>query len=258
MRFAFSVSIAFASCLVSAAPTGYVMRTTQQIDAVNLATNTEVAVGNAGFPTNSLAVRPNGQLYSADPNGMLFNVTGPVPIPVAPTGFTQIGDLDFAPGGFWGFSNTSQTLFFFSLASTTVTYTATLPALAPYTVTGVAYRPSDGMLFLSGNTGLNQDSLFSIMPTASPTVNLVGAMPNGDAASYFSDIDFDASGTLYAMSWFHRDFYSVNPLTGATTLVSNGPHRDVTALALPAAVPEPTTWMAIGMGMLAVSRKRRP
>lgn len=247
-----------ASCVASlsaAAPLARVVRTNPFIDVVNVANQNEVTVSNTGFATDSLAMDPAGSLFSADATGKVFNVTAPVTFLVGSTGFTQIGDLDYATGGLWGFSNASQTLFFFDLTATSVTYSVALPTLSTVTVTGVAYRPTDGSIFLSGNTGLNNDLLFQV-PSASSTANFVGNMPNGDNLSYFADIDFDAAGALYAITWFHRDFYTVDPTTGATTLVSNGPHRDVTGMALDP-VPEPATASTLGAAFIILSRRRR-
>ncbi len=257
MRLAFSCSFAFACSVALAAPVARVVRTTSAIDVVNVATNSEVTISNTTFATNSLAMDPGGSMFSANAAGDLFNVTAPVPFLIGSTGFTQIADLDYAPGGFWGYSNSSQNLFFFDTSSSSVTYTASIPNLAAYSITGVAFRPSDGSIFLSGNVGFNQDLLF-VVPPSSNSFTILGPMPNADPGSYFSDIDFDASGTLYAMNWYHRDFYTVSTTNGATSLVSAGPHRDVTGMALPpAAVPEPTSLAALGLGGFALMRRRK-
>lgn len=117
------------------------------------------------------------------------------------------------------------------------------------TITGVAYEGATGDVYLSGNTGLNTDTLY-VVPTSSGSATSVGPMANGDALSYFSDIEFDASGTLYAMSWYHRWFYTVSTANATTSLVSSGPHRDVTAMAL--TVPEPAAVAGFGLGGVAL------
>ena len=255
MRIAILCVVACIASISTAAPLARVVRTNPFIDVVNVANQNEVTVSNTGFATDSLAMDPVGSLFSADATGKIFNVTAPVTFLVGSTGFTQIGDLDYAAGGLWGFSNANQTLFFFDFAATSVTYSVALTSLSPVTVTGVAYRPTDGSIFLSANAGLNNDLLFQV-PSASSTATLVGNMPDGDNASYFADIDFDAAGTLYAMTWFHRDFYSVNPATGATTLISNGPHRDVTGMAL-SPVPEPGSLSVLGLATLVFAKRRK-
>jgi hypothetical protein len=70
-----------------------------------------------------------------------------------------------------------------------------------------------------------------------------------------SDIDFDPStGTLHAMTWFHRWFYSVDPTTAATAFVSAGPHRDATGMALPA-IPEPGTLALTLLGLVGIGAR---
>jgi hypothetical protein len=170
---------------------------------------------------------------------------------------TQIADLDWAGNGLWGYSNASTELFFFDLGASSVTYAATLtlPASLPAgaIVTGVAHQAGSGDIFLSAHDGLNNDMLLRV-PAASNVAQLVGALAHGDSFSYISDIDFDATGTLHAMTWFHRWFYSVSPATAATSFISAGPHRDATALAL-TPVPEPTSALLLCLGLAALGAR---
>jgi hypothetical protein len=239
LRLAFaSLVVAVGAVPAEAVPFAHVVGANNATDVVDVATNAEASASATLFATDSLAIDPAGSLYSADPNGVIFDVTSPGNFPVGPTGFTQIADLDYAGNGLWGFSNQSQTLFFFDLTLNAVTSTLSDPVLSAYTITGVARRASDGSTFLSGYDALLVDWLFEIAPSATSAA-LVGSLAHGDGASYVSDIDFDpSSGTLYAMTWFHRWFYTVDPATAATTFVSAGPHRDATGMAL-LAIPEP-------------------
>ena len=238
---------------LQAAPLGWVLNTNQTLDLVNLATNADAPVNTTPFPSDSLAVSPAGTLYAADGFGNLWDVTGP-PIPVGPTLRTQIADLDWAANGLWSYSNATQELFFFDLGSSSVTYAATLTLpgslSAAAIVAGVAHDPGSGDIFLSAWDGLNNDLLLRV-PAATTTALLVGAMAHGDGFSHISDIDFDAAGTLYAVTWFHRWFYSVTPATAATSFISSGPHRDSTALAL-LPVPVPAAAWLFGGGLAAL------
>ncbi len=238
------------------APFAWVLNTNTTKHRVNVPTNAEVPLGSTGFLSDSLARTPSGVLISADANGNLWDVTGPN-IPVGPTGRTQIGDLDYGVGGLWGFSNASSELFFYDLGSNSVTYAATitLPGSGSPTVTGVAYQPGSGDIYLSANVGLNTDRLLRV-PFSTTSALLVGPMAISDAFSFVSDIDFDAGGTLYAMTWFHRDFLTVSTSTAVTTFVSAGPHRDTTAMAFDP-VPEPASLAALSLGCLAIARNRR-
>jgi hypothetical protein len=221
---------------------------------IDAATNAEVPIASNPFQSFSLAMDPSNKLYSADANGVVWNVTGG-PIPVGPTLQSQIADLDYGNGGLWGFSNVSRELFFFDLGLGTVTYSQAISGTGALTMTGVAFDQSTGDVYLSGYGALNTDQLFVVNPFAA-TANPVGAMNNGDAFSYFSDIDFDAAGNLYAMSFYHRYFYTVSTSNAATSFVSAGPHRDTTAMALNP-VPEPGAVIVLAAGLGGLLRRRR-
>jgi len=232
----------------------YELNYNTSIYRVNAANNNELFYGNAPFQSDSLAISSSLTLYSADSSGVLWNITG-APIPVGPSGFTQIADLDWANNGLWGFSNFNNSLFFFNLGLNAVTYSATITGLGAATVTGVAHDASSGDIYLSANTGLNTDQLLKV-PFSTTSAVAIGAMPISDAFSYIADIDFDGTtGNLYAMSFYHRDFYTVNLSNGATTFVSTGPHRDTTAMALNP-IPEPTAATLLALGALLFSWRR--
>ncbi len=255
MRSLLTLSVFGILCQISTAtPLAWILNTNTTIDVVNVATNGSAPAGTTPFISQSLARTPSGNLISAGPNGALWDVTGG-PIPVGATGRTQIGDLDYGSGGLWGYSNASQELFFFDLTLLTVTYAQVISMPSTITVEGVAFQQSTGDIFLSVHAGLNTDRLLHVAASAT-SATLVGPMANGDAFSYFSDIDFDSTGTLYAVSFFHRYFYTVSTANAATSFVSSGPHKDTTGMALDP-VPEPTTIAIVGLGMLAIRRKKQ-
>ena len=244
-----SVGLCLWAGWVQAAPIAWTLDANMTRFRVPVATNTEFSLTNNPFQSDSLARSASGTLYSADPVGMIWDVTNGFQIPVGPTSRMMIGDLVMGVNGLWGFSNASQELFFFDFGTSAVTYAQTISGVGGSTITGVAYEGATGDVYLSGNTGLNTDTLY-VVPTSSGSATSVGPMANGDALSYFSDIEFDASGTLYAMSWYHRWFYTVSTANATTSLVSSGPHRDVTAMAL--TVPEPAAVAGFGLGGVAL------
>jgi hypothetical protein len=237
-----------------ASPTCWELNANLTIDLVNVANNNETLFNTTPFASKSLARKPSGVLLSADNAGNLWNVTGP-PIPVGSIGKQQIGDLDYGVGGLWGFSNFSKELFFYDLTTLTVTYSQAFSLPSTAEVTGVAYQPSTGDVYLSAFTSLNNDFLLHV-PAFSSTMTNIGPMNNGDAFSYFSDIDFDTSGNLVGMTFFHRYFYDINTSNAATSLLSVGPHRDTTAFALDP-VPEPASLIVFGAGAVGLLRRRR-
>jgi hypothetical protein len=244
---------------LQAAPLGWVLNTNQTLDLVNVATNADAPFSTTPFPSDSLAVTPTGTLYAADGFGNLWDVTGP-PIPVGPTFRTQIADLDWAANGLWGYSNASQELFYFDLGSSSVTYAATLTLpgslSAAAIVSGVAHDPGTGDIYLSAWDGLNNDFLLRVASSTTAAL-LVGAMTHGDGFSYIADIDFDGTGTLHALTWFHRWFYSVSTVTAATSFISSGPHRDSTALALqPVPVPAAVWLFGSALGVMGLVRRK--
>lgn len=258
----FATGSTWAAVLVPPAPAyevNYNMTLYPVIPAINL----ELPVVPSPVQSFGLAADPSGTLYVADAAGMLYSVQSAAP--VGNTGFTQIADLSYSSGGLWGFSNASDSLFFFDLGSNAVTYSLPITSgLGGFDITGVTQQQSTGKIYLSGNTGLNQDSLF-VLDLNTATANWVGNIAITDAFSYVSDIEFNAAGNLLAMSFYHREFDLVNPANGATTFMSVGPHRDTTGLAVdtasfPAgagAAPEVGTWVGgIVVGLAALARRR--
>lgn len=98
-------------------------------------------------------------------------------------------------------------------------YTAVATPIGPigYAMTGLAFRPSDGVLFgvTSGNSASNPRSLVTIDPITGAGT-LIGALGVGIADITFRSYD-DA---LYGYSGSTATLYSINTTTGAATQVS--------------------------------------
>ncbi len=255
MRPLFSLGcLAFFASISRAAPIAWISNSNATIDTVNVATNGSVLYGSTPFVTDSLARTSAGNLIIANSGGVLWDVTGS-PIPIGATGKSQIGDLDYGVGGVWGYSNASQELFFYDLGLFAVTYSQVISIPTTATVEGVAFQPTTGDIYLSAHVGLNTDRLLHV-PAFATSATLIGSMANSDPFSYFSDIDFDASGTLYAVSFYHRYFYTVSTATAATSFISAGPHKDTTGMALNP-VPEPATLACFAVGSMLLRRRKK-
>ncbi len=95
---------------------------------------------------------------------------------------------------------------------------ATSVGASGFAITGLSFRPSDGVLFgvTSNNSGSNPRALITVDPvTGSGT--LVGAL---GVTSGLADIAFRSDDALYGYSPSDRTLYSVNTTTGAATQVS--------------------------------------
>lgn len=237
-----------AASAFAAGPPAWALNFNTQINQVNPLNNNEAPFIPSPVMSDSLAANPGGILYVADAGGTIYTVQGAFPLGNA--GMGQIADLHYDSGGLWGFSNANDTLFYFDLTTSTVTFSQAITSgLGNNTITGVTRQNSTGDIYLSGYTAYNNDSLFVL---SGATANLVGTMTHSDAFSYISDIEFDAADNLIAMTWYHRDFYWVDPTDASTALLSNGPHRDVTGLALdPATIIQPPTEPVPEAGALA-------
>jgi hypothetical protein len=235
---------------LNAAPDVWSVSANMDIFQVDAASNSETPFIPSPVVSDSLAADFSGLLYVADSNGDIRTVQGG---PAWTTGYSQIADLYFVPGGLWGFSDATDTLFLFDLNTTTVASSVNITTgLSGYTVTGVTRQASTGDFFLSANTGPNADFLLKLDLSAF-SASVVGAMSHTDTTSYISDIEFLPDGSLLAMTWFHRHFLTVNPANGTTAFLSVGPHRDANGLAVdPNPVPEPGTWAA-GLGLVGAA-----
>ena len=101
---------------------------------------------------------------------------------------------------------------------------------ANYSVTGLAFHPTTGVLYgATGNANTAaQATLVSINP-ATAQVTVIGAFNAGPVSgggnpATMADLDFDAAGNLYGVgSVGGPDLYSVNVATGQATLIgANG------------------------------------
>lgn len=121
---------------------------------------------------------------------------------------------------------------------------------------GLAFDPDFGTAFLLDK---NHGLLTSIDPNLSEllTVGSLGL----NLANFSGDLTIDAEGNLFAAlseNGVTSGFYSINPNTGAATLIGNF-NNGINAIAVesPAAIPEPSVIVLCPLALLPLLRRRR-
>lgn len=240
--------------IVRAAPVPHCTTLSGVLLTCDVPPNNDTLVGPSGVATDSLAADVNGKLYSADATGNIFQVTGSGATFVGPTGLGLIGDLDGDANGLWGYSNSQSILFYYDLGLNNVTIQTPMPQLIGQTINGVALSGA-GSIFLSTKIG---NVLHEVMNPLAPVSTMIGAMATADGE--FGDIDFDpATGILYGVTYANRWWYTIATSNAATVNVSpyNMGLLDITGMAMPVAVPEPATFVGLGLALLASLRARK-
>ena len=242
------------ACMAGASPVPYVTSLNGVLLTVDAANNSPTLIGPSGLATDSRAQDINGKLWAASASGGLYQVTGSGSTLIANLPFGNIGDLDCDANGIWGYSNAASMLFYYNLTSNSVTVQTPVPSLVGKTVTGVAIDAA-GQMYLS--TALNNE-LYKMFNPMVPIANFIGLMPTTD--NNFGDIDFDpATGKLWGVTYNNRSWYTINTGNATTQLITptTSGVLDITGLAIPVVAPEPATWAILGLGALAIVRRKR-
>ena len=221
----------------------------QDLMQIDMTSNAALPIANIGFTAKGLALTSSGRLYATNNSGGLFDITGGVVTPVAPLGALDVGALDSAGSTLWGYDNTSQRMFEYDPIG--LAFLQWSPVLGIPKLGAMAIDANGDFLFV--NNGVSADQ-FGKVTKASWTVNVINT--NMGLADRCEAIDFTADGNLYAavlQDWR----YQIDPLTGnAVGGFWSGTHRDWSDMSGPVAVPEPATFVAIGL-IAAVRGRRR-
>jgi hypothetical protein len=227
---------------------------------INTATGAATVVGSLGFSASFSGLEyMNGSLYVTDlfANGG-FNFGSINPATGAATVIAAQGSLNM-----WGLAaNPSLNLFYTVDLDAGNVLKSITPAGVITTIgatgvgffgTGMAFRASTNTLFATGFDG----SLYTINTTTG-AATIVGST-GLSFTNAWQGLAFDGSGTLFLNAADNDNLYTINTTTGAATLVgANGPTNGngIDGLAF-APVPEPASMAALGLGALALLRKRR-
>lgn len=237
----------------------------------NLATGEGTAVGPLGDQaalTYGLANR-NGLLYTFDANTDRIRQINPVtgaftgtPLDIGVGNLSGEGDLAFSLDGNTGYLTTafrpgqpqtdiSPGLYTFTLAGTSTFVNTTLDNIGPITVDGLAFNPTNGLLYALTDADTR---LYTLNPTSGflTPVGELGVTPNGGTGA----LAFDPAGNLFGV--INNRLYNISPTTGAATVVGNGFGTDFGSVngAAFGVVPEPSSAALLIVGATALLRRR--
>ena len=224
-------------------PLGYGVDNSNDLYSIDLSTATATLIGNTGSFMEALAVSPSGALFATDSNGSLYSLnllTGASTF-IGSTGLGNIEGLDFNGTTLLGtnFSNPT-TVFAINPSNATVTPVATTVPPQGVVRTLAVSGPNTGLLLADSPSS---QTLHSIDLTTGATIQMGTVISN--AGIY--GIDF-FNTTLYGLGG-EGEVVTIDPVTGATTLVGDTGDQIWLALAIPAAasasVPETTNTLAI-------------
>lgn len=202
----------------------------------NLATGEDTAVGALGDSTAlpyGLAARPDGTLYTFDANAHRIRQIDPTtgafigtPVDIGVGNISGEGDLTFSLDGNTGYlttafrpgqpvTNISPGLYVFSLTGTSTFVGTTTDSLGPVTVDGMAFNPTNGVLYALTDADTRLYTLNPQTGVLTP-VGELGVTPQ----SGYGALAFDANGTLFGV--IDNRLYSISTASGAATIIGNG------------------------------------
>jgi len=239
----------------------------------DLATGEGTALGalgdNAAQPFG-LARRPNNTLFTFDANTDRIRQINPAtgaftgtPLDIGVGNLSGEGDLAFSLDGNTGYLTTafrpgqpvtgiSPGLYTFTLAGTSTFVNTTLDSIGPITVDGIAFHPTNGLLYALTDA---DSRLYTLNPAngfLSP-VGELGVVNNGG----FGALAFNSSGGLFGV--INNRLHTINTTTGAATVIGTGFGTDFgnTSGAAFGQVPEPSSALLVALGGLCILRRRR-
>ena len=142
-----------------------------------------------------------------------------MPIP-AGTPWTTLGSFtapQFASSmvkggnGIYYLTDVTPILFQFNPASGSVTQLGAITGTAGDQIQGISFNPEDGNYYLVSSTN------FYSLNISTYAAQLIGSM--SIAGSFFIDLAFDAAGVCYAYDITTDAAYTINPATGAATIL---------------------------------------
>lgn len=238
------------------APLGFATDINVDLYSVDFGTRTATLIGNTGQTYEGIALAPDGTLYGTTFVGELYtiNTTTGASTLIGDTGLGNIEGLDFNGGTLLGVNFVPKpSVYSINLTTGVATLVATAN-IETGVVRAMAVLDANTILMRGDGENNSEPMLFSLDLGTGNTTAL------GQLVPFIPAMDFLSDGSLYGLDNI-GDAYSIDPGTGATTLL--GSTGDQLWLSLTSATPQVVPLPGLlpllalgGAGLLLFGRRR--